>query len=60
MSDKVKMVRFTAWLSETERQAIRDRAKELNASDNYIVRTVIRESLGVSSKPGVTAVTRNN
>lgn len=39
------MERFTAWLSESERQAIRTAAAELNSSENYIVRSAIRSYL---------------
>ena len=41
-----EMCRFTAWLSERERQALDEMAAELNTSVNFIVRVAIRQYLG--------------
>lgn len=41
------MIRFTAWLSESERDALEDVAKEYGTSQNYIVRVAIRQFLGL-------------
>lgn len=38
--------RFTAWLSEEEREAIRAQAKRLGASQNLLVRLAIRKWFG--------------
>jgi hypothetical protein len=38
-------VRFSLWLSEVERQAIRDKAREYNSSENYVIRMLIRTYL---------------
>lgn len=37
------MDRFTAYLSEREREALRSRAKALGASENYLVRIALRQ-----------------
>lgn len=42
-------VRFTAWMSESERDAIDAVAKENNTSVNYVVRIAIRRLLGLPS-----------
>lgn len=42
-------VRFTAWFSERERKAIEARAGELNTSANYIVRSAVRQYLGLDN-----------
>jgi len=38
--------RFTAWLSEEEREAIRKQATRLGASQNLLVRLAIRKWFG--------------
>lgn len=40
--------RFTAWLSESEREGIRRLAIELDTSENYVVRMMIRQALGLA------------
>lgn len=53
-------VRFTAWLSEAELEAVHERGKELGESASHVVRIAIRQSLGLPDKKDVTSVTRNN
>lgn len=43
-------IRFTTWLSESERDAIHQRATEQNTSDNYIIRMAIRAYLGMDNR----------
>jgi hypothetical protein len=61
--------RFTAWLSNVEREAIRDKATEWGTSENWVVRMAIREAFGMDtagfdgSSPStlrVTPATRND
>lgn len=40
-------VRFTAWLSEAEREGIRDMATMHGTSDNYMIRVAVRMMLGL-------------
>lgn len=35
--------RFTAWLSITERNAVRTMAREYGTSENYVVRMAVRQ-----------------
>ncbi len=44
-------VRFTAWFSERERNAIADRARIGRSSSNLIVREAVREYLGLDDSP---------
>lgn len=39
------MQRFTAWLSPAEREALRKEAQRLSSSENYVIRTLVREGL---------------
>lgn len=39
--------RFTAWLSDSERDRLRAAAKDNNTSENYIVRIAIRHLFGL-------------
>lgn len=39
--------RFTAWLSFSERDKVRDEAARLGTSENYIVRMAVREYFGM-------------
>lgn len=39
------MVRFTAWLSPPERDALRKEAQRLASSENYVIRMLVREGL---------------
>ena len=41
--------RFTAWLSDAERAGIRRLAVEYGTSENFVVRSAIRATLGMSS-----------
>jgi DnaJ-domain-containing protein 1 len=41
--------RFTAYLSERERDTLRERADELGTSENYLVRMALRSFLGLST-----------
>ena len=38
-------VRFTAWLSKDERKAQRELAAALGVSDNFVIRTAVRNLL---------------
>ena len=40
-------VRFTAWFSRKERLAITRAASDQECSDNYIVRSAVRQYLGI-------------
>lgn len=44
-----EMSRFTAWLSEAEREALDAAAKRNHTSVNFIVRTAIRRYLKLDS-----------
>lgn len=39
--------RFTAWLSESERQGIHALAEKYGTSENYVVRLMVRKALGL-------------
>lgn len=43
--------RFTAWLSEQERAGLHELAGELQSSDNYVLRSVLRLFLGLPVSP---------
>lgn len=47
------MIRFTAWLSDAERQGVRELAEKYGTSDNYIIRLAVREQLGLPVPAGV-------
>lgn len=53
--------RFTAWLSDVEREKLEEAAAELGTTKNFIVRTALRAWLGLpaayQSRPDVTVVT---
>lgn len=44
--------RFTSWLSEEERAALRALASELNCSENILVRYALRSLLFGAAVPG--------
>ena len=52
-------VRFTAWISEAERDALDKVANDENTSVNFIVRTAIRRHPKVSRLLHVTSETAN-
>jgi hypothetical protein len=37
--------RFTAWLTDRERAALRQKARDLHASENYVLRLALRDFL---------------
>lgn len=43
------MIRFTAWLSESEREAVGSLARQNGTSANYIVRVAVRAFLEMSA-----------
>ena len=47
MTERKEMERFTAWLSVAERNALRSRAREFGTSENYVVRMILRQGLGL-------------
>jgi len=44
----VSGTRFTAWLSDEERELLRELAHEQGSSENYIMRTALRRLLGLA------------
>ena len=47
MSSASASSRFTAWLSDDEREKVKTRARQLGTSENHVVRLCIRAALGM-------------
>jgi hypothetical protein len=43
--------RFTSWLTPAERAALKAKAREWHASENYVLRYALRDFLGMNAAP---------